>query len=78
MWTWLNSEGAGSMVFSWVKVFAATILVLFLAQGADIFSVTASDAKLWLAAGFAAVVPLVVNYLNPRDTRYGTKEDEYV
>lgn len=71
MWTWLNEDPAGAMVFSWVKVFASVVLGLFLADGADVFAVDASDVRLWLAAGLAAVVPLVVNYINPHDTRYG-------
>lgn len=66
------------MVFSWLKVFASTVLTLFVVDGADVFAVDASDLKLWIAAAFAAVIPLVINYLNPRDTRYGTKEDEFV
>lgn len=78
MWNWLNSEGLGSAVFSWLKVFLATVLALFLADGADIFAISADDGRLWLAAAFAAVVPLIINYINPRDTRYGPKEDEYV
>lgn len=78
MWTWLNSEGVGGMVFSWLKVFISTVLALFLADGADIFSISVDDGKLWLAAGVAAVVPLVINYLNPRDSRYGPSEDNFV
>ena len=66
------------MVKSWVVVFVATILTLFLADGADVFAVDMSDLKAWVAAAVAAVVPLVLNWLNPKDTRYGIKEDEYV
>ena len=66
------------MVFSWLKVFISTVLALFLADGADIFSISVDDGKLWLAAGVAAVVPLVINYLNPRDSRYGPSEDNFV
>lgn len=66
------------MVFSWLKVFLATILTLFIADGADLFAVDVTDIKAWVAAAFAAVLPLVINYINPRDTRYGTKEDELV
>lgn len=78
MWNWLNSPGAGSAVFSWIKVFAATVLTLFLADGADIFAVSVDDARLWLAAAVAAVLPLVVNYINPRDNRYGSAEEPLV
>ena len=78
MWNWLNYTDNGRMVKSWVVVFLATLFTLFLADGADVFAVDASDARAWLAAAFAAVLPLVLNWLNPKDTRYGRKEDEYV
>ncbi len=78
MWNWLNYTDSGRMVKSWVVVFVATILTLFLADGADVFAVDMSDLKAWVAAAVAAVVPLVLNFLNPKDTRYGLKEDEYV
>ena len=71
MLTWLNESQAGAAVFSWLKVFLATVLALFLADGADVFSVNVTDLKAWLAAGVAAVVPVVINALNPNDTRYG-------
>jgi hypothetical protein len=78
MWNWLNGTDTGRMVRSWLNVFVSTILVLFVTDGADIFAVDMTDAKAWLAAAFVAVLPLIVNYLNPRDTRYGRKEDEFV
>lgn len=71
MWTWLNETQVGSAVFSWLKVFLATVLALFLADGADVFNVSVNDLKAWLAAGAAAVVPVVINALNPADSRYG-------
>lgn len=71
MWNWLNNDPSGSMVFSWIKVFAATVLALFLADGADVFAVDANDLRTWLAAGFAALLPVVINYINPNDGRYG-------
>ena len=78
MWTWLNETDAGQMLWSWVKVFLATVFTLFLIDGADVFAVTQLDLKMWLAAAFAAVIPLVINYINPKDTRYGNKEDEFI
>ena len=74
---WLNNNPVGLMVKSWVLVFASVVLGLFLADGADLFSVDATDLRTWLAAGIAAVLPLVINYLNPNDGRYGlVKPDE--
>lgn len=56
---------------TYARAFAAIILGLFLANGADVFSITAGDLKAWLAAGLAAVLPVAINALNPADARYG-------
>lgn len=56
---------------SYLKVFAATVLGLFLADGADVFGVSWSDLRTWLAAGIAAVLPLVITALDPSDDRWG-------
>lgn len=58
---------------SYVKVFAATVLALFLADGADLFSVDAGDLRTWLAAGLASILPLIITWLDPSDTRFGRK-----
>lgn len=71
MWTWLNESPVGSMVFSWIKVFIAVVLTMFLADGADIFAVSVDDIRLFIAAAFTATIPMIVNYINPRDSRYG-------
>ena len=60
-----------AMLKSWVKVFAATMLSLFLADGGDIFSVDMGDLRVYLAAGVASVLPLVLTWLDPSDTRFG-------
>lgn len=78
MWNWLNSSPAGQAVFSYVKVFLAVFLGMFLADGADVFAVSTSDLRVWLAAGLAAVLPILLNAMNPRDTRYGRKEVEEI
>lgn len=56
---------------SYVKVFSATVLSLFLADGADVFSVDYSDLRTWLTAGIAAVLPLVITALDSGDDRWG-------
>ena len=60
-----------AMLKSWIKVFAATILSLFLADGGDIVSVDMGDVRVYLAAGVASVLPLVITWLDPTDTRFG-------
>jgi hypothetical protein len=60
-----------NIIKSYVKVFAATVLGLFLADGADVASVSLSDLRTWLAAGIASVLPLIITALDPTDTRFG-------
>ena len=71
LWNWLNDTNLGRLIQSYVKVFAAVVLGLFLADGANVFEVSASDLKLWLAAGLSSVLPLLITILNPKDTRFG-------
>lgn len=61
----------GKAVISYVKVFAAVILGLFLADGADLFAVDAADLRTWLAAGVASVLPLIITAIDPTDHRFG-------
>lgn len=68
---WLNETAIGRAVQSYVKVFVAVVLGLFLADGADVFAVDAGELKTWLAAGVASVLPLIITALNPGDKRFG-------
>ena len=47
------------------------VLSAFLAAGADLFSVTWDDARLYLAAGLAAVIRTALTALDPKQTAYG-------
>lgn len=58
-------------VLSYVRVFAAVVLGMFLADGADVFAVDATDLRTWVAAGIAAVLPVAIRALNPSDHAYG-------
>jgi hypothetical protein len=76
MWNWINYTDLGRAVRSYVVSFVTVVLGLFIADGADVFAVSATDLKSWLAAGLAAVLPVVVTALNKSDPRYGLKNDE--
>lgn len=70
---WLNT-----IVGSWVKIFIAAFAGQLLYDFFIVGSVLAFDLKMLdkaLIAGLAAVGPVVVNYLNPKDTRYGKNKD---
>lgn len=62
---------ATSPVASWLRTFVAIILAMFIADGADIFAVDATDLRAFLAAAFAATLPAVVRWLNPMDAEFG-------
>lgn len=52
-----------AIVKSWLKVFGAGVIALAISGE--------RDPKALLAAGVAALLPVVYNYLDPKDTRYG-------
>jgi hypothetical protein len=56
-----------SMTQEYLRVFLATSLALFLADAADI----ASLAKLYINAGLASVLPVILRALNPNDGEFG-------
>lgn len=61
------------VVYSWLKVFGASILTAFL----TILTATQAlptSVEAWtgiLVAGLVSVIPVIINWLNPNDTRYG-------
>lgn len=69
------SSPVAQVIKSYVKVFLAVVLGLFLADGADVFAVDMSDLRSWLAAGLAAILPLLITALDPSDSRFGVKAE---
>lgn len=72
---WFTETKAGKALVSYVKVFLAVVLGLFLVDGADVFSVDATDLKTWIAVGIASVLPLIITALDPKDPRFGINSD---
>jgi hypothetical protein len=56
-----------SIYGSWLKVFVSAILTMIVMKG-DIYLITLKDC---LNAGIISILPIIVNYINPHDTRYG-------
>ena len=56
-----------SIYGSYIKVFLSAILTMIIAKG-DIYLVTLKEC---LGAGIISILPIIINYLNPNDTRYG-------
>lgn len=64
-----------AMLSSWANVFIAsaiTALIVVLGDGA----LTWNDLWYVLIAGAVAVLPVIKNYFNPGDTRYGKGASE--
>jgi hypothetical protein len=64
-----------TMAGSWLKVFAVAVLVKFLDLGGDIFALNIEALKHLIQAGVVAAIPVVINYLNGGDKRYGNKDE---
>lgn len=75
MLNWLNTAKA-----SYLKVILATFITViagkFVESGGDVFSVTSDDLVLWATAAVSALIPIVINWLNPADSRYGRTDGE--
>ena len=55
-------------VLAWLRVYAAAVLTYVLAALVDGRPL---DPRAGLIAGAVAVLPVVINWLNPGDARYG-------
>jgi len=56
-----------SIYGSWLKVFVSAILTMIVMKG-NIYLITLKDC---LNAGIISILPIIINYLNPHDKRYG-------
>lgn len=64
------SQETKAMLKSWLNVFVAaviTALIVVLGDG----NVSVEDLWYVLVAGAVAVLPVIKNYFDPKDTRYG-------
>jgi len=62
---------------SWVKVFISAVLLQFmngLIEGHPLFSWDKAMLEKLATAGLVALIPVIINFINPNDTRYGVGE----
>lgn len=52
---------------SWLKVALTGVLTMIIAKG-NIYEIAMQDI---ISAAVIAILPIMINYLNPHDTRYG-------
>ena len=60
---------------SYIKAFLAVFLTLVLTQMASGLSVLNLDWGMVLNGALVSFLPVVINLLNPKDTRYGKNKD---
>ena len=68
----MNKE-TKALLASWGRSFVAACLAQFLALGSSAFDLNGDAVKSVIAAGIAAVLPVVLRWLNPNDVAFGYK-----
>jgi hypothetical protein len=63
-----------ALIASWGRSFAAACLAQFLALGGSAFDLDGDALKSVVAAGLAAILPVVIRWLNPNDVAFGSKK----
>jgi hypothetical protein len=66
--TWLAKTPLGSAF----KTFVAIVLGAMIADWVSGGTVNLNHWQAWLTAGAASAIPPVIDWLNPKDTRFGT------
>ena len=65
------SKSTQAVISSWARSFLAACLAQFIALGGGAFDFGVDGWKSVLSAGIAAVVPVVIRWLNPEDKSFG-------
>jgi len=56
-----------SIYGSWLKLVITAILTMIISKG-NIYEVTLEEC---ISAAVISILPIIINFLNPHDTRYG-------
>jgi len=59
-----------SIYGSWLKMVLTAILTMIIAKG-NIYEVTLEEC---ISAAVISILPIIINWVNPHDPRYGTKK----
>ena len=65
------SKSTKALLASWGRSFLAACLAQFLVLGGSVFDLNGDGFKSIVAAGVAAIAPVVIRYLNPEDKAFG-------
>lgn len=64
-----------ALIASWGRSFLAACLAQFIALGGGAFDLSTDGVKSIVSAGLAAIVPVILRWLNPKDYAFGVKGD---
>ena len=70
----ITMKNLNTIFASWLKVFVSAILGAYLIElqnGVNLFSWNLEMLESLLTVGVVSVIPIIINWLNPSDTRYG-------
>jgi hypothetical protein len=59
-----------SIYGSWLKIAITAILTMIISKG-NIYEVTLAECA---SAAVISILPIIINFINPHDPRYGTKK----
>ena len=62
-----------ALLASWGRSFLAACLAQFLALGGSVFDLNGDAVKTVVSAGLAALLPVIIRWLNPNDVAFGHK-----
>jgi hypothetical protein len=62
-----------ALLASWGRSFAAACVAQFLAFGGSAFDLDGDAVKSIISAGVAALLPVILRWLNPNDAAFGYK-----
>lgn len=65
------SKSNQAVIASWGRSFLAACLAQFIALGGSAFNFDTDGWKSVISAGLAAVVPVIIRWLNPEDKAFG-------
>lgn len=65
--TWLAQSPLGGAF----KAFIAVVLAAAVADFLKVGDISLANWETWVIAGLASAAPMVINWLNPKDSRYG-------
>ena len=63
-----------ALLASWGRSFAAACLAQYIALGGSAFDLNGDAFKSVFSAGLAAILPVIIRWLNPNDKAFGRVE----